>query len=68
MGNKRKVKRVKAFVAISPEVEGSKIYMPHGDFTIYESIEHAEDCGWIRTKDRIVPCTITYTVPERGKK
>ena len=60
-------KKIKAWVAISPEYEGSNIYLPGGNFAIYETLEQAESCGWIRLKDRIVPCTITYEVKDERK-
>lgn len=52
------MRRVNAFVAISPKSEGGNIYMPHGDFAIFTSVEEAKICGW--DEKSLVPCEITY--------
>jgi hypothetical protein len=54
------MKKVKAFVAISPKIEGSNIYLPGGINTlpIYESYHDAYQDGW--TKNELVECTISY--------
>jgi hypothetical protein len=53
------MKKVKAFVAISPKHEGSNIYLPGHTLLmpVYETLEEGLKDGW---KNELVECTISY--------
>lgn len=53
------MKKVKGYVAISPKIEGSNIYLPGHllPMPIYETLEDGIKDGW---NDELVECTISY--------